>query len=131
MAWLNIVGILILFFMGSPALRALKDYEAQRNAGVTTYTFDPAAAGTGTHTITYTFSDGNGCSDFEKDTIEVFGTPAPPTGEDLLIACQDDLGIADYDYAYDGERWSGSYKPDLDYPWPYISLGRADGSWHQ
>ncbi len=45
MAWLNIIGILILFFMGSPALRALKDYESQRNAGVTEYTFDPKKLG--------------------------------------------------------------------------------------
>ncbi len=45
MAWLNIIGILILFFMGSPALRALKDYEAQRKAGVDAYSFDPKALG--------------------------------------------------------------------------------------
>ena len=45
MAWLNIVGILILFIMGRPALRALKDYEAQRKAGVKKYTFDPKALG--------------------------------------------------------------------------------------
>lgn len=45
MAWLNIVGILILFFMGQPALKALKDYEDQRNAGVTEYTFDPEKLG--------------------------------------------------------------------------------------
>ena len=45
MAWLNIVGILILFFMGRPALKALKDYEAQRNAGVEKYRFDPKALG--------------------------------------------------------------------------------------
>jgi AGCS family alanine or glycine:cation symporter len=45
MAWLNIIGILILFFMGSPALRALKDYEKQRNAGVTQYTFNPRELG--------------------------------------------------------------------------------------
>ncbi len=45
MAWLNIVGILILFFMGRPALKALKDYEAQRKAGVTDYTFDPQKLG--------------------------------------------------------------------------------------
>ncbi len=45
MAWLNIVGILILFFMGRPALKALKDYEAQRKAGVENYTFDPKALG--------------------------------------------------------------------------------------
>jgi len=45
MAWLNIIGILILFFMGRPALRALKDYEAQRKAGVSKYTFDPQKLG--------------------------------------------------------------------------------------
>ena len=45
MAWLNIVGILILFFMGRPALKALKDYEAQRKAGVTAYTFEPTKLG--------------------------------------------------------------------------------------
>ena len=45
MAWLNIVGILILFFMGRPALKALKDYEAQRKAGVEKYTFDPQELG--------------------------------------------------------------------------------------
>jgi AGCS family alanine or glycine:cation symporter len=45
MAWLNIIAILILFFMGKPALKALKDYEAQKRAGVTEYTFDPEALG--------------------------------------------------------------------------------------
>jgi len=45
MAWLNIIGILILFIMGRPALKALKDYERQRNAGVEKYTFDPDALG--------------------------------------------------------------------------------------
>ncbi len=45
MAWLNIVGILILFVMGKPALKALSDYEAQRNAGVTQYRFDPRKLG--------------------------------------------------------------------------------------
>jgi AGCS family alanine or glycine:cation symporter len=45
MAWLNIIGILILFLMGKPALKALKDYEEQRNAGVTEYTFDPDKLG--------------------------------------------------------------------------------------
>ena len=45
MAWLNIIAILILFFMGKPALKALKDYEAQRKAGVKEYSFDPDALG--------------------------------------------------------------------------------------
>jgi len=45
MAWLNIVAILILFFMGKPALKALVDYERQKKAGVKEYTFDPDALG--------------------------------------------------------------------------------------
>lgn len=45
MAWINIVGILIIFFMGRPAIKALKDYEAQKKAGVENYTFDPKALG--------------------------------------------------------------------------------------
>jgi len=45
MAWLNIVAILILFFMGKPALKALDDYERQKKAGVENYTFDPEALG--------------------------------------------------------------------------------------
>lgn len=45
MAWLNIIGILILFIMGRPALKALADYEKQRKAGVKKYTFDPEALG--------------------------------------------------------------------------------------
>jgi AGCS family alanine or glycine:cation symporter len=45
MAWLNILGLLALFFAGRPALRALKDYEEQRKAGVEKYTFDPQKLG--------------------------------------------------------------------------------------
>ncbi len=45
MAWLNIVGILIIFFLGKPAIKALRDYEEQRRAGVTKYTFDPDKLG--------------------------------------------------------------------------------------
>ena len=45
MAWLNIVGILIIFFMAKPAILALKDYEAQRKANLETYSFDPESLG--------------------------------------------------------------------------------------
>lgn len=45
MAWLNIVGILFIFFMGGPAIKALRDYEAQKKAGVKEYTFDPQKLG--------------------------------------------------------------------------------------
>ncbi|MFP3353508.1 alanine:cation symporter family protein, partial [Pseudoalteromonas sp. SIMBA_153] len=45
MAWLNIVGILVIFIVARPTLTMLKDYEAQRKAGVTRYSFDPAKVG--------------------------------------------------------------------------------------
>ncbi|AIW13286.1 sodium:alanine symporter family protein [Vibrio tubiashii] len=45
MAWLNIVGILIIFFMSKPALKALNDYEEQQKQGVTEYTFNPVKLG--------------------------------------------------------------------------------------
>lgn len=44
-AWLNIVGILVMFFMVKPTINALKDYEEQKKAGVTNYTFDPVKLG--------------------------------------------------------------------------------------
>ncbi|REE80358.1 gliding motility-associated-like protein [Lutibacter oceani] len=40
-----------------------------------TYSFDPAAAGVGTHTITYTFTDGNSCTNSASDNVEVFALP--------------------------------------------------------
>ncbi len=45
MAWLNIIGIIIIFFLAKPAIKALKDYEEKRKAGVTEYTFDPEKLG--------------------------------------------------------------------------------------
>jgi AGCS family alanine or glycine:cation symporter len=46
-AWLNIVGILVIFFISRPAFTALKDYEAQRKQGVSQYRFNPKALGIG------------------------------------------------------------------------------------
>ncbi len=45
MAWVNIIGILIIFFLGRPAIKALIDYESQRKSGVNEYSFDPKALG--------------------------------------------------------------------------------------
>ena len=45
MAWLNIVGILIIYFLGGASIKALKDYEEQKAAGVERYTFDPQKLG--------------------------------------------------------------------------------------
>lgn len=45
MAWLNIIGIVVIFFIAKPAITALKDYEKQKKAGVEKYTFDPIKLG--------------------------------------------------------------------------------------
>ena len=44
-AWLNIVGIIVIFFVAKPAISALKDYEQQRKQGVERYSFDPEKLG--------------------------------------------------------------------------------------
>ncbi len=44
MAWINIVGILVIFFMAKPTMICLKDYEAQLKAGGP-ITFDPIKLG--------------------------------------------------------------------------------------
>jgi AGCS family alanine or glycine:cation symporter len=45
MAWLNIVGIVTIYLMRGPAMKALRDYEQQKAAGVKHYRFDPQALG--------------------------------------------------------------------------------------
>ena len=45
MAWLNLVGLLIIFVMGKPAIVALKDYEKQRRIRKEVYTFEPLKLG--------------------------------------------------------------------------------------
>lgn len=45
MGWLNIIGILVIFFIAKPAIRALRDYEEQQRQGVGKYSFDPKKLG--------------------------------------------------------------------------------------
>ncbi|MFT5265348.1 MAG: hypothetical protein ACI8YQ_004101, partial [Polaribacter sp.] len=61
-----------------------------------TYSFDPAAAGVGVHTLSYQFTDGNGCTGTGTDMVEVFSIPnaAFTAPADLCISAgvQNDLG---------------------------------------
>ena len=43
--WLNIMSIVIIFFISKPAIKALKDYETQKQLNVEKYSFDPASLG--------------------------------------------------------------------------------------
>ena len=45
MSWLNILGILVIFFISRPAIKALRDYEEQRSRKVEEYQFDPEKHG--------------------------------------------------------------------------------------
>ncbi|MPV86878.1 alanine/glycine:cation symporter family protein [Ostreibacterium oceani] len=45
MAWQNIIGILLISYLGSPAIKALKDYEKQRKDKLTPLQFNPKALG--------------------------------------------------------------------------------------
>ncbi|MEO1258929.1 MAG: MopE-related protein [Bacteroidota bacterium] len=57
----------------------------------TTYSFDPAGAGEGTHVITYTYTDENGCSNSNSDEVVVFNIPAPTlTISPVSPVCLDD-----------------------------------------
>ncbi|HEY0922485.1 alanine/glycine:cation symporter family protein [Rheinheimera pacifica] len=44
MAWVNVVGILVIFFMYKPTMRCLRDFEEQKKAGGP-ITFDPVKLG--------------------------------------------------------------------------------------
>ena len=60
-----------------------------------TYSFNPAAAGVGTHTITYNFTDGNGCSGSANDNVVVFGLPTVSfaTLGDLCVDAGNQTGL--------------------------------------
>ncbi|MEM1322428.1 MAG: hypothetical protein AAGG75_19350, partial [Bacteroidota bacterium] len=58
----------------SPTMQSLSGPGVTDN-GDNTYDFDPAAAGVGVHTITYTVTADNGCSAMASDDVEVFASP--------------------------------------------------------
>ncbi len=53
--------------------------------GVTGASFDPQIAGVGTHSIIYTFTDGNSCTNSDTNTITVASSPIANAGVDQLI----------------------------------------------
>ncbi|MFQ5445481.1 MAG: PKD domain-containing protein [Saprospiraceae bacterium] len=57
-------------------------------ANPNTAIFDPVAAGTGTHTITYTYSEGN-CVFSENISIEVVSPPVADAGSDATLTCKE------------------------------------------
>ena len=63
-------------------------------AGVTGSSFDASVAGVGTHTITNTFTDGNGCTNIATDDIEVYELPTVSLNLGTTTACDNDMTLA-------------------------------------
>lgn len=68
--------------------------------------FDPGAAGPGVHTITYEYSDGNGCTDDASIDIEV--NPNPDVSLDPIPDFCDDEPTYTIVFSPPGGTWSGT-----------------------
>jgi gliding motility-associated-like protein len=61
--------------------------------GVIGNTFDPAAAGIGVHTINYSYTDGNGCSNFTTLDITVYALPLVTINASSTSVCLNDSPV--------------------------------------
>ncbi|MES2622681.1 MAG: T9SS type A sorting domain-containing protein, partial [Bacteroidota bacterium] len=95
--------------------------------GVTGNSFNPATAGLGAKVITYTYTDGNGCSNSSTETIIVKSCTTTgiddltepsiniypnPAKDELIVACDLFTGLQPVPYIYDlsGKLQTLSYK---------------------
>ena len=65
-------------------------------AGISGNDFDPAAAGPGTHDITYTYTDGNGCTNTDVQSVTINTNPVVDLG-----GVNDSLEVLSYPYTLD------------------------------
>jgi PKD repeat protein len=61
--------------------------------GVSSGMFDPMLAGVGTHTITYDYTDANGCSNMASQDITVNALPQPYIGADTAVCAGQDITL--------------------------------------
>ncbi|TVR78845.1 MAG: PKD domain-containing protein, partial [Chitinophagaceae bacterium] len=87
--------------------------------------FDPSDAGVGTHTITYTFIDANGCENSASTTVSVSDLPIVTLGSFSELCEEDDILILSGglptggDYFVDGNL-SVDFDPTLNGPGSYL-----------
>ena len=65
--------------VSSPILVPTPSGGTYSGSGISGSDFDPAAAGAGTHTLYYDYTDGNGCSAGDSIIVDVYPQPAAPT----------------------------------------------------
>ncbi len=75
---------------------------------VTGSTFNPSVAGVGTHTITYTYTDDNGCINSATDDISVYALPAVTLNLTQTEICSDEPGFTLSGGAPAGGTYSGT-----------------------
>ena len=63
--------------------------------GVSGSSFNPADAGVGNHTITYAYTDSNGCTGMDTATIEVLALPPAPPVSDIEV-CEGDSTLISF-----------------------------------
>ena len=91
--------------------------------GVSNGAFDPAVAGIGSSVLTYNYTDGNGCSSSDVDTLIVNAIPTPNAGVDQTI-CFGDVAtlVASGGTSY---AWSNATGTDTNVVSPATTLAYA------
>jgi len=69
--------------------------------GCSLNTFYPLAAGAGDHTITYTFTDGNGCTNYAYETLHVFNLPTAIASSNSPICENETIDLTGNGYGGD------------------------------
>ncbi|WP_187774949.1 PKD domain-containing protein [Pedobacter sp. BS3] len=67
--------------------------------------FDPAKAGPGTHTITYTFNAANGCQDIASKDITVWPVPTVNAGNDTVMLYGGSIRLHGRATGYTSVKW--------------------------
>lgn len=96
--------------------------------GVTGGIFAPNNANIGANTITYTYTDGNGCSGFATQNAQVFQSPTVDAGPDLTI-CEGEevtlVGSGADSYSWDNGVTDNTPFTPAEGTWTYTVTGTA------
>ena len=85
--------------------------------GVSGNEFDPAAANVGSNTITYTYTDGNGCSNSATQTITVLQSPDPSIWDYTSNIPFTGCGSGNFDLVLDNMTTTGTSNTNYTIDW--------------
>ncbi|MFC2111442.1 T9SS type A sorting domain-containing protein, partial [Bacteroidota bacterium] len=77
-------------------------------AGVNGILFNPVLAGVGYHSLTYSYTDSNSCSDTAIQHINVFGLPIVNIGSDTMFCAGNNIVVTPGNSNYSSYLWSDS-----------------------